>query len=42
MSLSEINIREKKFHNELHSTGKGRPQGKFYKAKGINERFEIF
>ena len=32
MSLSEINIREKKFHNELHSSGKGRPQGKFYKA----------
>jgi len=32
MSLSEINIREKKFHDELHSSGKQRSQNKFYKA----------
>ena len=32
MSLSEINIREKKFHNELHASGKQRSQNKFYKA----------
>ena len=32
MSLSEINIRERKFHNELHSSGQERSQNKFYKA----------
>tara|TARA_Y100000590_G_scaffold274569_1_gene308274 strand:- start:840 stop:1583 length:744 start_codon:yes stop_codon:yes gene_type:complete len=32
MSLSEINIREKKFHDELHASGKQRSQNKFYKA----------
>ena len=32
MSLSEINIRERKFHDGLHSSGKQRTQNKFYKA----------
>ena len=32
MSLSEINIRESKFHDGLHSSGKQRTQNKFYKA----------
>ncbi len=32
MSLSEINIREREFHDELHSSGKRRAQNKFYKA----------
>tara|TARA_B100000029_G_scaffold182255_1_gene179883 strand:- start:535 stop:1278 length:744 start_codon:yes stop_codon:yes gene_type:complete len=32
MSLSEINIREKEFHDGFHSSGKQRPQNKFYKA----------
>ena len=32
MSLSEINIRERKFHDELHYSGKERSQYKFYKA----------
>ena len=32
MSLSEINIREKKFHNELISAGNQRSENKFYKA----------
>ena len=32
MSLSDINLRERKFHNELHSSGKEREQNKFYKA----------
>ena len=32
MSLSEINIRERKFHNKLHSSGSKRAEGKFYKA----------
>ena len=32
MSLSEINIRERKFHDGLHSSGKQRSQNKFYKA----------
>jgi len=40
MSLSEINIRERKFHNELHSSGKARSQNKFYKAlHSLNEDF---
>ena len=32
MSLSEENLREKKFHNELQSKSKGRFEGVFYKA----------
>ena len=42
MTLSDINIREKKFHNELHSSGEGRSaQGKFYKALyGLNKDFK--
>ena len=42
MTLSDINIREKKFHNELHSSGEGRStQGKFYKALySLNKDFK--
>ena len=32
MALSDTNLRERKFHNELHSSGKERAQNKFYKA----------
>ena len=32
MDLSEINRREKKFHDELHILNKRRFQNKFYKA----------
>ena len=32
MSLSDINIRERKFHNDLHASGQERSQNKFYKA----------
>ena len=32
MSLSDINIREKEFHNNLHSSGEARNENKFYKA----------
>ena len=32
MNLSDINIREKDFHNKLHSSGKGRSENKYYKA----------
>jgi len=32
MSLSDINIREKEFHNQLQSTDKGRFENIFYKA----------
>ena len=32
MQLSEKNIREKKFHNELQSKSKGRFENVFYKA----------
>ena len=32
MSLSEINIREKDFHNKLQSKPKGRFENIFYKA----------
>jgi len=32
MSLSDINIREKDFHNKLHSSGEARNENKFYKA----------
>ena len=40
MSLSEINIREKDFHNELQSKTKERFENKFYKA--INNCGEDF
>ena len=40
MTLTEINIREKKFHNELQSQKKGRFENIFYKAiYNINEDF---
>ena len=40
MTLTEINIREKKFHNELQSQKKGRFENVFYKAiYNINEDF---
>ena len=32
MSLSEINIREKNFHNKLIAEGNNRSENKFYKA----------
>ena len=32
MSLSEINIREKEFHNKLVVSGNDRKENKFYKA----------
>ena len=32
MSLTEINLREKKFHNKLQSKSKGRFENIFYKA----------
>ena len=32
MALSDTNLRERKFHNELQSSGKERAQNKFYKA----------
>ncbi len=32
MTLSEINVREKKFHNQLHDSGGQRYENKFYKA----------
>ena len=32
MNLSDINLREKKFHNQLHAVGKGRSQNRYYKA----------
>ena len=32
MSLTDINIRETKFHNELHAHEKNRSENKFYKA----------
>ena len=51
MSLSEINIREKKFHNKLHSSGSERSESVFYKARVhhksdtqftvINENFQL-
>ena len=33
MSLTEINLREKEFHNELHSKNKGRFENIFYKLR---------
>ena len=40
MSLSDTNIREKEFHNKLHSSGNERSQNKFYKA--LNNLYEDF
>ena len=40
MSLSEINIREKKFHNKLHSSGSERSESVFYKA--LHNLYEDF
>ena len=41
MSLSETNIRERKFHDELHSSGQERSQSKFYRALySLNEDFK--
>ncbi len=40
MSLSDTNIREKEFHNKLHSSGDERSQNKFYKA--LNNLYEDF
>ena len=43
MSLTETNIREKKFHNKLHSSGVPRAQNKYYKALyNLYEDFLIF
>jgi len=43
MSLTEINIREKDFHNKLHSSGNPRTQNKYYKAlHNLYEDFLIF
>ena len=40
MSLSDINIREKEFHNNLQSQTKGRFENIFYKSLyNINEDF---
>ena len=40
MSLSEINIREKKFHNKLHSSSSKRSESVFYKA--LHNLYEDF
>ena len=40
MSLSDTNIREKEFHNKLHSSGNPRPENKFYKA--LHNLYEDF
>ena len=43
MSLTKINIREKEFHNKLHSSGMPRLQNKYYKALyNLYEDFLIF
>ncbi len=43
MGLTETNIREKEFHNKLHSSGSPRPQNKYYKAlHNLYEDFLIF
>ena len=43
MSLSEINIREKEFHNTLQSKPKGRFENIFYKAiSNCSEDFLIY
>ena len=40
MSLSEINIREKKFHNQLHESGSHRYENRFYRA--LNALYDDF
>ncbi len=40
MNLTETNIREKEFHNKLHSSDNPRPQNKYYKA--LNNLYEDF
>jgi|TARA_B100002052_G_scaffold251811_1_gene240108 SAM-dependent methyltransferase len=40
MSLSKTNLREKEFHNKLHSSGEERSENKFYKA--ISNLYEDF
>ena len=43
MNLTETNIREKEFHNNLHSSGNPRPQNKYSKAlHNLYEDFLIF
>ena len=43
MNLTETNIREKEFHNKLHSSGDPRLQNKYYKAlHNLYEDFLIF
>ena len=43
MSLTEINLREKEFHNKLHSEEKGRFENIFYKALyNMYEDFNIY
>tara|TARA_B100001996_G_scaffold300730_1_gene241208 strand:+ start:108 stop:842 length:735 start_codon:yes stop_codon:yes gene_type:complete len=43
MGLTEINVREKDFHNKLHSSGDPRAQNKYYKAlHNLYEDFLIF
>ena len=40
MNLTKTNIREKEFHNNLHSSGDPRSQNKYYKA--LNNLYEDF
>ncbi len=40
MNLTETNIREKEFHDNLHSSGNPRSQNKYYKA--LNNLYEDF
>ena len=40
MNLTKINIREKEFHNKLHTSGNPRPENKYYKA--LNNLYEDF
>ena len=43
MSLTEINLREKKFHNNLQSKSKGRFENIFYKALyNMYEDFSVY
>ena len=43
MSLSEINIREKEFHNKLQSKPQGRFENVFYKAiSNCDEDFLVY
>ena len=43
MNLTKVNIKEKEFHNKLHSSGMPRLQNKYYKALyNLYEDFLIF